>query len=66
MRKSCGTCIYSKNITLKDSIDGYIVDGNVVIDKSKCVDRDKVICVLKRSVHRKNREQRNCKDFDRR
>lgn len=66
MRKQCGDCVYSKPITLKDKNDGYIRDDIVRIESYKFSGNtdDKVICVLKDTIHRKNREQRNCSDYD--
>ena len=65
MRKCCNDCIYSKSITLSDRINGYKVDGVIYIDKYLIPDGDdKVICVLRKDVHKRNKEQRKCNLFD--
>lgn len=65
MRKSCGKCMYSKNITSENISNGYIVDNRVVIDKDTLSGNgEKIICTLNNSIHKRNKEQRKCKDFD--
>ncbi len=67
MRKSCGKCIYGKPITLKDRLEGFKINGIIMIDKELIPNSsDKVICVLRKDIHKMNKEQRTCNDFDER
>ena len=54
-KKCCGNCQNSRRINFSDIINRHI-----------CNDNMKIICINDDSIHRKNKEQKNCKLFERR
>ena len=67
MRKQCNKCLFSKNISDLNRLEGFYVDGVLKIHPEKIPkDNDHVICVLRHDVHKAYKEQRKCSLYERR